>query len=103
MRDDSATTQYTPNFQEEYNLAYSGIDSLVFNIDHLGFKEWANQNMDHFDLSESQTMYQKDTTTNNALGKFKDEMSGLIMTGFIILNEKFYTIYTEPRRRHQEQ
>ena len=53
---------------------------------------WIGENKHHFDLSDSKRPELKDDTNIKALGKFKDEMYSLIMTEFLALNPKVYSI-----------
>ena len=43
-------------------------------------------NKSHFDLSEDK--YNPDNENKKALGKFKDELNGVVMKNFIALNPK---------------
>ena len=79
------------NFEGQYNLIYSDTDSLVYNIKHDDIYEWIKDNREHFDLSESVRPVMLDTTNKKVLGKFKDEIHGLVMTEFIGLNPKCYS------------
>ncbi|MFM7989639.1 MAG: hypothetical protein ACKPKO_61030, partial [Candidatus Fonsibacter sp.] len=54
--------------------------------------EWIKQNKQHFDLSDSIRTELKDNTNKKVLGKFKDEMNTLIMTEFVALHPKVYSI-----------
>ena len=49
-------------------------------------------NKHHFDLSDSIRPDMKDNANKKVLGKFKDEMNTLIMTEFMSLNPKVYSI-----------
>ena len=80
------------NFEGKYNVLYSDTDSLVYSIQHDDIYEWIKQNKQHFDLSDSIRTELKDNTNKKVLGKFKDEMNTLIMTEFIALNPKVYSI-----------
>jgi hypothetical protein len=80
------------NFKNKYNVLYSDTDSLVYNIQHDDIYEWIKDNKNHFDLSESIRLDVKDDANKKVLGKFKDELNTLIMTEFIALNPKVYSI-----------
>ena len=80
------------NFKDKYNLIYSDTDSLVYNIQHEDIYRWITENNKHFDLSDSIRTYLKDNSNIKVLGKFKDELNTLIMTEFIALNPKVYSI-----------
>jgi hypothetical protein len=80
------------NFEGKYNLLYSDTDSLVYSIKHDDIYEWIKINSKHFDLSDSTRTDLKDNTNKKVLGKFKDELNTLVMTEFIALNPKVYSI-----------
>ena len=80
------------NFKDKYNLIYSDTDSLVYNIQHDDIYRWITENNKHFDLSDSIRTDLKDNSNKKVLGKFKDELNTLIMTEFIALNPKVYSI-----------
>jgi hypothetical protein len=79
-------------FEGKYNLIYSDTDSLVYNIKCDDLYEWQKQNKHYFDLSDSKRPELKDDSNKKVLGKFKDEMNSLIMTEFLALNPKVYSI-----------
>ena len=80
------------SFGNDYNLIYSDTDSLVYSIKHPDIYEWIKENKNHFDLSDSIRTDLKDNTNKKVLGKFKDEMNTLLMTEFMSLNPKVYSI-----------
>ncbi|MFM7982464.1 MAG: hypothetical protein ACKPKO_24395 [Candidatus Fonsibacter sp.] len=53
--------------------------------------EWIKYKKEHCDLSESVRLDLLDTTNKKVLGKFKDEIHGLVMTEFIVLKENMIT------------
>ena len=79
-------------FENKYDLIYSDTDSLVYNIYTDDLYEWIKNNKAHFDLSESKREDLKDDENIKALGKFKDELNSLVMTEFLTLNPKVYSI-----------
>jgi len=81
------------HFHGSYNLIYSDTDSLVYSMEHDDIYEWVAKNKEHFDMAESIRPDMKDETNNKVLGKFKDEMKSLVMTEFISLNPKVYSIH----------
>ena len=83
------------NFEGRYNLIYSDTDSLVYLIQHEDIYTWIKDNKDHFDLASSKRPELKDPKNDKALGKFKDELHGLVMKEFTALNPKVYSIITQ--------
>ena len=79
-------------FENKYDLIYSDTDSLVYNIYTDDLYDWIKNNKSHFDLSESKREDLKDNKNKKVLGKFKDELNSLIMTEFLTLNPKVYSI-----------
>jgi hypothetical protein len=79
------------NFKDKHNLIYSDTDSLVYSIEHDDIYEWIKQNPNEFDLTDSKV-----------IGKFKDEMGGLVMKEFIALNPKVYSIITQHEEEKKE-
>jgi hypothetical protein len=79
-------------FEGKYNLMYSDTDSLVYNIQCDDFYKWQKKNKHHFDLSDSKQPELKDNSNKKVLGKFSDDMYSLIMTEFLALNPKVYSI-----------
>ena len=80
------------NFEGRYNLLYSDTDSVVYSIKHDDIYEWIKQNKQYFDMSDSKRPELKDNANKNVLGKIKDEMNSLLMTEFLALNPKVYSI-----------
>ena len=80
------------NFKGRYNLLYSDTDSVVYSIKHDDIYEWIKQNKQYFDMSDSKRPELKDNTNKKVLGKMKDEMNSLLMTEFLALNPKVYSI-----------
>ena len=80
------------NFEGRYNLLYSDTDSVVYSIKHDDIYEWIKQNKQYFDMSDSKRPELKDNTNKKVLGKMKDEMNSLLMTEFLALNPKVYSI-----------
>ena len=85
------------NFEGRYSLLYTDTDSLVYVINHPDIYEWIKNNKQHFDLSDSLRPSLYDNTNKKKLGVFKDEMHSLLITEFIGLNPKVYSlIYQKP-------
>ena len=80
------------NFENKYNLIYSDTDSLVYNIKCADVYKWIGEHKQYFDLSDSKRPELKDDSNQKVLGKFKDELNSLIMTEFLALNPKVYSI-----------
>ena len=80
------------NFPGKHNLIYSDTDSMVYYIQHEDIRKWVKQNKDHFDLSDSARPDMRDNTNKKVLGKFKDEMSSLLIKEVTALNPKVYSI-----------
>ena len=80
------------SFPDSYNLIYSDTDSLVYSIRCDDIYKWMNENRSHFDLSETVRPEMQDNTNKKVIGKMKDEMNGHVMTEFISLNPKVYSI-----------
>ena len=80
------------SFPGSYNLIYSDTDSLVYSIRCDDIYKWMNENRSHFDLSETVRPEMQDNTNKKVIGKMKDEMNGHVMTEFISLNPKVYSI-----------
>jgi hypothetical protein len=70
------------NFQGKYHLIYSDTDSLVYYFEHEDIYDWIKKNPQHFDLSDSARADMRDNTNKKVLGKFKDEMSSLLLKQF---------------------
>ena len=75
-----------------YNLIYSDTDSFVYNIYCDDVYKWVKDNKKHFDLSDDK--YNPDNENKKALGKFKDELNGVVMKNFTALNPKVYCFKT---------
>ena len=54
--------------------------------------KWVRDNKGHFDLSEDK--YNPDNENKKVLGKFKDELNGVVMKNFTALNPKVYCFKT---------
>ena len=70
-------------FPDKHNLIYSDTDSLVYDIFIPDLYDWISKNKNYFDLSDSLRPDLKDGANKNLLGKFKDEINGLIIKEFI--------------------
>jgi len=79
-------------FPDNHNLIYDDTDSLVYEIITPDLYDWIRKNKNYFDLSDSLMPDLKDDTNKKVIGKFKDEMNSLIITDFIALNPKVYSI-----------
>ena len=79
-------------FENKHNLIYSDTDSLVYSIENEDIYEWVKNNKSHFDLSDSIRPDMKDNTNEKVIGKMKDEFNGLLISEFIGLNPKAYSI-----------
>ena len=55
------------------------------------FDDVMTPNKDWFDLTKMKRRHLKDATNDGVLGKYKDEMSGKIMTEWLALNPKVYS------------
>ena len=73
-------------------MIYSDTDSLVYDIFTPDIYEWIKNNKHYFDLSDSMRPDLKDDANKKTLGKFKDEMQSLIISKFVALNPKVYSI-----------
>ena len=82
-------------FENKYKLLYQDTDSLVYNFQHPDLYKWIKHNKHYFDLSDSLRPDLKDDTNKKVLGKFKDEMHGLIIKEFTALNPKVYSVIHE--------
>ena len=80
------------NFHERYNLCYTDTDSFIYSIQHDDIYEWIKENRELFDLSGSHRQDMKDNTNKKVIGKFKDEMDGLIIKELLAMNPKVYSI-----------
>ena len=80
------------NFNDRYNLIYSDTDSLVYNIQHDDIYQWIKDNKQHFDLSDSIRSDLIDNTNKNVLVKFKDATNTFLITEFLALNPKVYSM-----------
>ena len=60
MHDEGYDDTLHAGFAGNYNMIYSEADLLFFNIYHMDIYEWAKQNKDHVDLSESLGLGLKD-------------------------------------------
>ena len=80
------------NFEGKYRLLYTDTDGLVYQIYHDDIYQWVKDNRSHFDLSDSLRPDMKDNTNKKVLGKMKDKMHGLLITEFIALNPKVYSL-----------
>ena len=75
-----------------YILCYTDTDSLIYKFVNVDvFDDVMTPNKDWFDLSKMKRRHLKDATNGGVLGKFKDEMSGNIMTEWLALNPKVYS------------
>ena len=83
-----------PTFNDKFNILYHDADSLVYNIQHPDIYKWINNNRKHFDLSESIRPDLRDPTNEEIVGLMKDECKTKIITEFIALNPKVYTVNT---------
>jgi hypothetical protein len=90
------------NFENKYNLIYSDTDSLVYTIQHDDVYEWMGANKEHFDLSDTRRLEIKDDTNKKVIGKFKDEMGGLIMKEFLGLIPKVYSSINQHVKEKKE-
>jgi hypothetical protein len=79
-------------FGEKAKLIYSDTDSLVYCLEHPDIYEWVKDNREYFDLSDSARPDMKDNTNKKVIGKFKDEMNGLLNKEITSLNPKVYSI-----------
>ena len=79
------------NFKDRYNLIYSDIDSMVYEIFDNDIYKWMKENSKHFDLSESSKEWLKDSTNKKVIGKFKDETNSYPIEEFVALNPKAYS------------
>jgi hypothetical protein len=80
------------HFQGRYHLIYSDTDSFVYCLVHEDIYDWIKKNPQHFDLSDSVRADMRDNTNKKVLGKFKDEMSSLLLKQFTGLNPKVYSM-----------
>ena len=90
-------------YQERIKLAYTDTDSYIISIDtddvYEDLKE-LNVHMDFSDYPENHPNYDK--TNKKVIGKFKDEVSGHIITEFIGLMPKMYCFKTEENKTYKK-
>jgi hypothetical protein len=78
------------HFKSNYTLPYGDTASFVYNIKHPDIYEWIKEHKKHFELSDYKREDMQDDTHKKKLGRFKDELNGMVMSEFFGLNPKSY-------------
>ena len=78
--------------KHQYSMIYSDTDSFVYNIQHPDIYDWMQEHKQYFDLSYYKRDDMHDDETKNKRGCFKDELNGCVMSEWLGLNPKYYSL-----------
>jgi diphthamide synthase subunit DPH2 len=71
-------------------LIHSDTDGFVYEIEHEDIYEWMQQNIKHFDTSDSKPEWLRNDENTKKLDKVKDELNSQIITEWVSLDPKTY-------------
>lgn len=83
-----------PQYGENLKMLYTDTDSFILDIKTDCFYEDMKTNIHAFDTSDypENNIYNMPRENKKALGKFKDELNGVVMTEFVGLKSKMYAV-----------
>ncbi len=89
---------------DKIKLAYTDTDSFIIHVETEDLYDDLKEIGEHMDFSDYKKEHKNYNNTNKkALGKFKDEMNGNIITEFIGLKPKMYSLKTEDKKEQKKQ
>ena len=82
-------------------ILYTDTDSLIYQIHHPNVYEFMKQHIEHFDTSDYpiDNCYDMPRVNKKVVGLMKDECNGRIMTEFVGLRSKMYSVRVEGQDR----
>ena len=84
------------NYQDRIKLLYTDTDSFIIQTQTEDIYDDFNKIKDHMDFSEYAKNHKSyDASNKKVLGKFKDELDGVVMNEFIGLKPKMYCCINE--------
>jgi hypothetical protein len=94
-----------PLFGNKARLCFTDTDSFAYHIEHPDIYKVLKEHSSIFDLSGYPKLHPTyDPTNKKVIGKMKDEYNGRIITEFIGLRSKMYSLTLEPKSElHQAQ
>ncbi len=88
---------------EQIKLAYDDTDSFIIHVETEDLYDDLKEISEHMDFSDYKKEHKNyDNTNKKVLGKFKDEMNGNIITEFIGLKPKMYSLKTEDKKEQKK-
>lgn len=83
-------------YGDKIKLAYTDTDSFVFQVETDDYYEDMKKNLEWYDTSDylEDNIYQMPRVNKKVLGLFKDELKGELITEFVGLRSKMYSVRT---------